>query len=186
MYTCVYVYLYAYIYTFIRTHSQIRWGILWSKVASGGETTRLAARGVSTQYSQLDKQEGPMFCMCVCVYLQLDQQGADSAPSACDCCFPYRSALIYYRNPTLKLPPSVASAALSIRLTLKMKRYWSSSGRWFRRGVSVIDERRLAQETTDSCSRCRLDCSLGDQLCARSSIVYSQCFQKNAPKETPP
>ena len=92
---------------------------------------------------------------------------------------------------------------LSIRLTLKMRRYWSSWGRWFRRVVSVIDERRLAQETTDSRSRCRLDCPL--ILCLlcvyiyvymcicificiyiRSSIVYFPVFsKKRTPGNTP-
>ena len=45
------------------------------------------------------------------------------APAACVCCFPYECALIYQGNPKLKLPPSAASAAPIIRLTLKNRCY---------------------------------------------------------------
>jgi len=108
IYTCMHIYIHKHIYIHIyvciciciyicmyimcivtRNHFQIRGYLSRSKVVSGGQATGLADRGV-----------------------------LQSAPAACVCCFSYGSALIYYRNPTLKLSPSVASAAPIARLAL--------------------------------------------------------------------
>jgi len=77
-----------------------------------------------------------------------------SEPAAC---VSGGSALTYYRNFTLKLPQlAAASAAHSIRVTLKSRCYWSSWG-WLIGMGGLWCFNASVQETTNSRSRRRIN-----------------------------